>query len=292
MTAVTEPDPCHSLHVATVPADWWDYGDESVAWRLSRELRQSEIVLEFVVDGEPAVKARPRMARRGGSVHVYTPTATKTAEEVMGWRARAALPKGWQVDGDTCFGVMAVFFSSTWQRRDADNMLKLVCDALTGIVWVDDSQVSEVSAKVAARGDPDPRTHVRVYRTLAETPAREPCLACGKAVRQFPSLKAKFCSPTCRLENSLVTNTCRTCGKETRVPPRDVRMYCDQTCRYADPNRRIGDAGRPRTTHCPQGHERTPLNTYSYTKANGTVSRTCRICHHEAAKERYRRKLS
>ncbi len=69
-------------------------------------------------------------------------------------------------------------------------------------------------------------------------------------------------------------------------------MYCDQACRYADPNRRIGDAGRPRTTHCPKGHERTPLNTYSYTKADGRVDRKCWICHHEAAKERYRRKVA
>jgi hypothetical protein len=31
-------------------------------------------------------------------------------------------------------------------------------------------------------------------------------------------------------------------------------------------------------THCPQGHEYTPDNTYTHKRRNGAVSRYCRIC--------------
>ena len=60
-------------------------------------------------------------------------------------------------------GVFAVFFCESFQRRDVDNMLKLILDALNGVVWKDDAQVTEVSGRVA-RGVSNPRTAVLLYR--------------------------------------------------------------------------------------------------------------------------------
>lgn len=51
-----------------------------------------------------------------------------------------------------------------------------------------------------------------------------------------------------------------------------------------------GDWGQADKTHCPQGHEYTPANTYTYvTKDDGSTERHCRICR-KAAKARYNAK--
>lgn len=40
--------------------------------------------------------------------------------------------------------------NAEWRRNkvDLDNLVKALCDVLTGIVWVDDSQIQEIYAKI------------------------------------------------------------------------------------------------------------------------------------------------
>lgn len=194
------------------------------------------VVASFTFDGDPGVKARARVIQRGGKSVAYTPAKTKQAEEALGWAVRAAGLTG-PPDGDGCFGVSADFFTASWQRRDVDNMLKLVLDACTGIVWVDDCQVTEVHATVV-RCDPNPRTVVEIYHTTLQAPPGIVCRRCGKAIRIYPSWnERRFCSMECagldRRER--VNITCATCGavvpRKKSQTARSRLTYCSTACR-------------------------------------------------------------
>lgn len=118
----------------------------------------------FSVPGEPVSKERPRVVNG----RTYTPTKTTSAEEKVAWCFLAAA-KGWKVDGDSKFGVDMTFWNKTRHRRDIDNLVKTVLDALNGVCWVDDHQVMEISASKHVESD-EPLSVIRVY-LLASTEA-------------------------------------------------------------------------------------------------------------------------
>jgi Holliday junction resolvase RusA-like endonuclease len=109
---------------------------------------------EFHVPGRPSAKARARTLKTG---HTYTPKTTQTAEGkvlecylrdyrdapvITGpvWLAigiRFAYPKSWSKKR-----VAATKYHVS--RPDADNIVKLVTDALNGVAYNDDSQICEV----------------------------------------------------------------------------------------------------------------------------------------------------
>lgn len=105
-------------------------------------------------------KARPRFTRGG---HTYTPTSTRVAEEAVAaeWQAKSGglvapahvpvtveiviereLPKGrpkyLRRESDTF-------------KPDIDNVAKLVLDALNGVAWADDAQVTRLYVRKADR---------------------------------------------------------------------------------------------------------------------------------------------
>lgn len=215
--------------------DTWDDDEPEVHWGLERELIDTSTVVEFIIVGDPASKARARFTKRGSKVHTYTPAATHDAEMNVAAVAQAA--GAGPEDATSSFGILAVFFTATWQRRDVDNMLKLLSDGLTGVVWQDDSQVTEMSARVV-RCDPDPRTHVRIYRTMSQGPETKPCPVCRKPVRSYKSVKYRTCSAECsRIAMRPIAWSCATCGKtEMRTPYQAKAKYCSQACTS---NRRI-----------------------------------------------------
>lgn len=206
-----------------------DEEGDGVGWGLLREWLDVDVVLEMRVDGDPKSKARARL----GQGRTYTPQATVTAEQALGWAARKHLPRGWRPDPDWQYGVIAVFFTANNQRRDVDNMLKLVLDGLTGVVWKDDSQVSEVSGRLL-RNQEAPRTHLRVYRTKPMTPPTKPCGVCGNPIGVYASTtgRRRFCSRRCAaLARSVIKQDkqCENCGREYRGP--ENSQACSQRCR-------------------------------------------------------------
>jgi Holliday junction resolvase RusA-like endonuclease len=138
---------------------------------LQRDVFDPEIVARFTVPGEPVSKQRPRHSSRNGLV--YTPTQTKAAEQRVGWAYRQAVGPS-RPDGAGTFGVFLAFFCTTGHRRDVDNMSKLVLDGLNGLLWIDDSQVSELSS-ILLRRQPTPRVEIVVYRTFS---TGHPATAC------------------------------------------------------------------------------------------------------------------
>ncbi len=212
-------------------------------WGLEREIRDCPEVVRFEVPGDPTSKARARFTGKGSKVRTFTPENTREAEERVAWYARRAGLRGLP-DGESSFGLLCVFFTASWQRRDADNMLKLVADGLNKIAYVDDSQVTEMSARIM-RADSEPRTHVLLYRTLAQRPPQAPCPVCGKSVRSYASVTYKTCSQACaQIARRSAPWQCRTCGKtEMRTPAAARLVYCNDVCRRADPTPRVRGSG-------------------------------------------------
>jgi len=120
------------------------------------------VKLAFVVEGRPQPKQR---ARRGLGGRWFTPRETREFHERVlyaGLHARQLLlrtsGRAWPLDATyrvTCW--------PTWsdrRRRDLDNLVKAVLDGLNGVLWQDDSQVSD---QRGVRTEPGPeRTRVEV----------------------------------------------------------------------------------------------------------------------------------
>ena len=146
-------------------------GDGTFMFGLLREAIDVRVVARFTIDGEPASKSRARWSPKTG--RLYTPDGTRVAERQVAWTFRQAAPSHTPKPTDS-YGVLAGFFCGTGQRRDVDNMLKLVLDGLNKIAWVDDSQVTEVSGRLQ-RFNSQPRTEVVVYRTVTSAVPTKPC---------------------------------------------------------------------------------------------------------------------
>lgn len=96
--------------------------------------------VQWFVPGEPRAKARARVTRNG----TFTPRVTRDAEAQIVAEFWKAFPQHIPWDGDVSLHVE--FFRGTRRRVDIDNLLKLVQDALNGVVFVDDSQIVSLSA--------------------------------------------------------------------------------------------------------------------------------------------------
>ena len=119
----------------------------------------------FVIDSEPCGKGRPRFTKNG---HCYTPGKTTDYEQLVVDSYRAAgharyLPHS----GPVVCDIKAIFAMPKnhtrgvhecgfpcFKRPDCDNIAKIVLDALNGIAYADDSQVSclTVSKEWSERG--------------------------------------------------------------------------------------------------------------------------------------------
>lgn len=113
--------------------------------------------IAFTVPGKPVGKQRPRFSRRGTAVRTYTPRQTAEYERLVKESYIAA--GGEKLEGTIGATICGYFeppkATSKKQRQkmlsgevgytkkvDADNLAKSVLDALNGIAYDDDAQVS------------------------------------------------------------------------------------------------------------------------------------------------------
>jgi Holliday junction resolvase RusA-like endonuclease len=106
------------------------------------------MIVELVIPGEPAVKERPRCTGRGA----VSTKKQKQAEAEIGrlLQAKYIVPT-------LHAGPVSLYmrFYTGNAGKDWDNMAKLVCDALNGVLWKDDRQVIFAQVKVRpAHGKP------------------------------------------------------------------------------------------------------------------------------------------
>lgn len=118
------------------------------------------MTMTFRVYGEPVGKGRPRFARRGGRVVTYTPDKTAEYEREVCDAFRAAAGYVWKkLEGPVQLQVTAYYGipASAGKRKqqamldgaipptkkpDADNVVKIICDALNDVAWADDAQIT------------------------------------------------------------------------------------------------------------------------------------------------------
>ncbi len=121
-------------------------------------------MVTFTVHGEPRGKARPRVERdRNGRIRAYTPQRTKDYESEIRNAYIAAAGKKRHVGAVDILieAIMRIPKSTSREARekmlrgiilpakkpDADNIAKVVCDALNGVAYRDDAQVSLLVVK-------------------------------------------------------------------------------------------------------------------------------------------------
>ena len=116
--------------------------------------------MNYVVEGTPVGKGRPKFARRGKFVSTYTPTKTRTYEDTIKVAARQAMTIEPLQTPVTVFVYISVPIPASYSKKrkeaclsgfekpmkkpDIDNVLKCFLDAMTGIVYVSDVQVITV----------------------------------------------------------------------------------------------------------------------------------------------------
>ena len=118
-----------------------------------RGIHQAEAVA-IVIPGTPTAKGRPRYTRQG---RCYTPKKTLEAERFAQLIAQTQIGNK-QLTGSLAVEVLAICSApASWAKKkqaaamagkirpvtkpDFDNLLKLYCDALNGLLWEDDKQV-------------------------------------------------------------------------------------------------------------------------------------------------------
>lgn len=176
------------------------------------------LVAEFTVPGEPVSKSRARFTKRGSKTVAYTPERTKEGEERVAWSYRSRCKTGVPTDPEIAYRVEARFYNGTRQRRDVDNMVKLVLDGLNGVAWVDDDQVLQIEATKSWVPKDEARTEVRIFRIGTTNPPKAACVKCGKEFRTYPSWAEdgkKYCSAKCRgytRRPTLPEYDCERCG--------------------------------------------------------------------------------
>lgn len=111
----------------------------------------------FTVKGEPKGKGRPRFTKSG---HVYTPNTTSSYETLVGLSYRNSA-KGYKFTSPVRVTIRAYHKPPKGKSKavvedmlnsrilptkkpDADNVAKIVLDALNKVAWVDDTQVVEM----------------------------------------------------------------------------------------------------------------------------------------------------
>lgn len=118
----------------------------------------------FTVPGKPVGKGRPRAARRGQHIQLYTPEKTVSYESTVALVAMQAMAGQPLIIGPVEVVMRMVLpIPASWSNRkkdhavdgivmpttrpDMDNVVKGIFDAINGVVWNDDTQVVDLHVK-------------------------------------------------------------------------------------------------------------------------------------------------
>lgn len=195
-----------------------------------------EFLLTFTIPGPPPSKVRARFSRSG---HAYKTAADVDAERRTAWFMAQNASRPYR--GNVALG--CVFFRPNRQRIDTDNMMKHVCDAANGVLWVDDSQVTAIMG--ITEFDPvEPRTVIVVGHHMTGltrgTDDVVTCAICSKVtprtVRGYARLTcSRECSARARgftlLDEPVICPVCEQPFKRTTTAQTMCSPACRQTSR-------------------------------------------------------------
>jgi len=172
--------------------------------------------IKLIIPGDPKGQARPRATKIGGFIRMYDPKDCVDRKHTIAAFAIAAGVK--PIEGPISLKVVAVFNrpKRLMRKRDSkerilatckpdwDNVGKMVSDALNGVAYADDSQITlaHVSKFYAAIGEV---AHTEI--TLDEADAE---------MSKDPKFRCKVCGQ--------VGTVARCCGRDTREPLNDAAV--------------------------------------------------------------------
>lgn len=130
---------------------------------------------DFVVEGKPTGKGRPRFRRIGNFVQTYTPEKTSEYEKLV--RIRFQNAGGQITDKPVRVEIVALFAPPKSTRKrdkaemlasrvlpvkkpDCDNIAKIILDALNKIAYIDDAQVIELVVKKRYSAEAKVNVHI------------------------------------------------------------------------------------------------------------------------------------
>lgn len=207
------------------------------------------------IPGAPWSKSRPRFSRSG---HTYTKTEDRDAEA----RTAAAMRRVVKVPMTGNVGLVCIFYRPNRQRIDTDNLIKHVCDAANGVLWIDDSQCTAVMGVIELDAE-NPRTVIAVGKhtstLLRGSDATTPCVVCERPIPMdgHRGKVPKTCSVECRQAAKGYLDLsepvpCEHCSTPFRRRTKTNR-FCSQTCRAdwlrnrkraaSTPNSKCSDCG-------------------------------------------------
>ncbi len=148
--------------------------------------------IEFFVPGAPVGKGRPRAARRGTGVVMFTPEKTAGYEALVA----AAASNAMRAEAGSLFTgpleavlEMRIPIPASWSkahkaaalagielptsRPDIDNVAKAILDACNGVVFRDDAQVVMLVATKAFSDEPGVRVVIRECGWIAGFGAKQ-----------------------------------------------------------------------------------------------------------------------
>lgn len=119
------------------------------------------MTISFHVPGQPVGKGRPRIGRVAGQARMFTPAKTASYEGTVAMAAQQAMAGAPLIQGPARAVLrLALAIPASWSQKkqeqarvgavlpttkpDADNVVKVIFDAINGVVWRDDSQVVEL----------------------------------------------------------------------------------------------------------------------------------------------------
>ena len=131
--------------------------------------------VKFNVFGKPRGKQRPRLCSVGGRNIVYTPKQTIEYEKLIKASYIASSKVFFERNIPIEINILAYFFHKSsvefaTKKPDADNIIKIVLDALNKVAFYDDAQVSKICFE--KRYSKMPRLEITI-QNLKETKTNE-----------------------------------------------------------------------------------------------------------------------
>jgi len=120
--------------------------------------------MKLTIMGDPVAAGRPRFSSRGGFVKAYDPKKSRDYKALIKQQALQQLPVGYrlldcpiEVDIKVYRSIQKSISKKEYARRlsnevrptmkpDTDNYIKIILDGLNKLIWLDDNQITDISA--------------------------------------------------------------------------------------------------------------------------------------------------